>query len=46
MGDDVLKRLSFCSAFFPCFVEGGICPPDAWAADVAPSLDSLALVVL
>ena len=31
---------------FPCFADGGTCPPDSWAAGVAPSLDSLALVVL
>ena len=28
MGKDVLKWLSFGSAFFSLFVEGGICPPD------------------
>ena len=37
--------LLWCCLFFPCCVEGGICPPDTWAAGVAPSLDSLALVV-
>ena len=26
------------SACFPGFAEGGICPPDAWDAGVAPSL--------
>ena len=31
---------------FSLFAEGGICPPDTWAAGVAPSLDSPALVVL
>ena len=30
---------------FPSFDEGGSCPPDTWAAGVALSLDSLALVV-
>ena len=30
---------------FSCFDEGGICPPDSWAAGVLPSLDSPARVV-
>ena len=39
---------SDCASAVPVsiFDEGGICPPDTWAAGVAPSLDSLALVVL
>ena len=45
-----LKQPCFCDAcflfFFIVFHEGGICPPDTWAAGVAQSLDSLALVVL
>ena len=45
MGNDLLKRLCFSSALFPRVVRGGICPPDVWAAGVAPSFDSLALVV-
>ena len=41
VGNDVL---CFSSAPSPCLLGGGICPPDTWAAGVAPSLDSLALV--
>ena len=40
MGHDVLKLLFF----FAC--RGGICVPDTCAMGVAPSLDSLALIVL
>ena len=46
MGNDVLNCLCFSSAFLSLFVEDGICLPDTWAAGVAPSFDSLALVVL
>ena len=42
----MLKGLSFTVPLFSVFVEGGICPPDTWAAGVAPSLHSFALVVL
>ena len=41
-----LKQPCFSDACFPCFVEGRVCPPDTWAAGVAPGLDSPALVVL
>ena len=42
IGNDVLNS----SALFPRFAEEGTCPPDTWAAGVAPSSDSLAPVVL
>ena len=35
-----LKQPCFSDACFPCFVEGGICPPDTWAAGVAPGSDT------
>ena len=44
--NDVLVWLCFSSALPPGLAEGGICAPDTWAAGVAPSSDTLALVVL
>ena len=41
-----LKRLVFQQCPFSWFEEGGNFTSDTWAAGVAPSLDSLALMVL
>ena len=46
VGNAVLKLLCFCTGLFSLVDEGGIFPPDTCAAGVAPSSDSLALVVL
>ena len=37
------EHFCFQQYLFSLFEEGGNCPPDTWAAGVAPSLDSLAL---
>ena len=45
VGYVVLKRPCFSSAFFSIFDEGGVCDPDTMAGGVAPSSDSLALLL-